>query len=419
MKELAKKVVAAILGSQIRRLYRKNEFRVVAVVGSIGKTSSKLAIANVLSNRFKVQHQEGNYNHIVTAPLVFFGETTPSLFNPLAWLAVFWRNEKQLRRKYPYEIVVLELGTDGPGQLKDFKKYLKLELAVVTSITPEHMEFFGTLDEVAKEELSVSGMSSLIMANSDFCDKKYLKDLSNLLTYGIDEPADYMLDAGNGKLTVSSGKKVLAEAENSGLTKPEMYSLLAAAAVAHKIGMLPDEITAGIKNIKPVPGRMQRLAGVNNSTIIDDSYNASPEAVKLALQSLYQIKASQKISVLGNMNELGDYSQAAHTEIGRLCDPKKLDLVITIGPDANRYLADTAEAKGCSVQRFDNPYDAGKYLKSTIKKGALILVKGSQFGVFAEEAIKPVLANPEDISKLVRQSASWLKAKKREFGHLS
>jgi len=116
----------------------------------MGKTSTKLAIANTLSTKYKVQHQEGNYNDLVTAPLVFFGEATPSLFNPLAWLAVFWRNEKKLRQTYPYEIVVLELGTDGPGQIDRFKKYLNLEVAVITAITPEHMEFFGALDEVAE-----------------------------------------------------------------------------------------------------------------------------------------------------------------------------------------------------------------------------------------------------------------------------
>jgi UDP-N-acetylmuramoyl-tripeptide--D-alanyl-D-alanine ligase len=139
-------------------------------------------------------------------------------------------------------------------------------------------------------------------------------------------------------------------------------------------------------------------------------------ALKLALDSLYEIKAPQKIAVLGNMNELGKYSETTHTEIGTYCDPKQLDLVVTIGPDANKYLAPAAEAKGCSVKIFENPYDAGTFLKPLIKKGAVILVKGSQNKVFAEETIKSLLANPADESKLVRQSQEWLNKKQKAFG---
>src|SRR5579862_1199070 len=337
MKRLAKKAVAAVLGFQIRRLYKKNNFKVVAVAGSIGKTSTKLAIADVLKAGFKVQHQEGNYNDLVTVPLVFFGEKIPKLFNPFSWLAVFWRNEKQIRRNYPYEIVVLELGTDAPGQIKQFKSYLKLEIGVVTAITPEHMQFFSSLDEVAKEELSVSQFSSLVLANRDLCAEEYLSAVPQLVTYALKEPADY----GPSKLLDAKDK-----------SEAEKYSLLAAIAVAQKLGMPAEDIPKGIKNIKPVPGRMQQLVGIKNSTIIDDTYNSSPEAVKLALDYLYAIKAPQKIAILGNMNELGKYSEAAHTEIGSLCDPKQLDLVVTIGPDANKYLAQVAEAKGCDVQKF-------------------------------------------------------------------
>jgi UDP-N-acetylmuramoyl-tripeptide--D-alanyl-D-alanine ligase len=194
-----------------------------------------------------------------------------------------------------------------------------------------------------------------------------------------------------------------------------MYSALAAWAVAKKLGMSDDAIKKGLENIQPVAGRMQWLAGVNGSTIIDDSYNASPDAVKLALEALYETDAPQKIAVLGNMNELGDFSKQAHEEIGALCDPKQLELVVTIGPDANAYLAPAASAQGCKVHGFDSPYDAGKFLKPIIKKGAVVLVKGSQNKVFAEETIKSLLADPADVAKLVRQSPDWMKIKKKAF----
>ncbi|HET7827881.1 MAG TPA: cyanophycin synthetase, partial [Candidatus Saccharimonadales bacterium] len=161
--------------------------------------------------------------------------------------------------------------------------------------------------------------------------------------------------------------------------------------------------------------RMQILLCVNGSTIIDDSYNASPAAVKLALDYLYEIDSPQKIAVLGNMNELGSFSESAHIEIGKYCDPKQLALVITIGPDANKYLAPSASAMGCKVHEFDSPYTAGEYLKPILQKGAAVLVKGSQNGVFAEETVKLLLANPADVNKLVRQSTDWLKIKQKAF----
>jgi UDP-N-acetylmuramoyl-tripeptide--D-alanyl-D-alanine ligase len=160
---------------------------------------------------------------------------------------------------------------------------------------------------------------------------------------------------------------------------------------------------------------MRRLAGVNGSIIIDDTYNASPEAVKLALSSLYQMDSPQKIAVLGNMNELGASSEEEHRKIGEYCDPKQLSLVLTLGTDANKYLAEAAETKGCKVVTFDNPYTIGDYLKSIVKPGAIVLAKGSQNGVFAEEAVKLLLANPKDQSKLVRQSPQWLKIKTKAF----
>lgn len=401
MKKLAKKLVAAILGYQVRRLLKKNDTKVIGVVGSIGKTSTKLAVARVLGTGFKVRYQTGNYNDIVTVPLIFFGEETPSLFNPFAWIALFWRNQRQIGRAYPYDVVVVELGSDGPGQIEEFGSYLRLEIGVVTAITPEHMQFFSSLDAVAQEEVAISGFSSLVLANRDLCDEKYLKQLPEILTYGLKQKADFGPEMISG---VAKGK-----------SEAEQYSLLAAAAVGGKLGLKNEDMRKGLANFQPVPGRMQELAGVNGSRIIDDTYNSSPAAARLALDYLYEQKSPQKIAVLGNMNELGDYAKQAHEEIGEYCDPKQLEQVITIGPEANEFLASAAKAKGCSVKTFDSPYAAGEYLMPMIEKGAVVLVKGSQNKVFAEETIKSLLAEPADAKKLVRQSDYWMKIKKAAF----
>lgn len=420
MKRIARSVIVAILGWQVRRLRRKHDFKVVAVVGSIGKTSTKFAIAQVVGANRKVRFQEGNYNDLVSVPLVFFGLPIPSLFNPLAWLVTIIRCESQIHRSYPYDVVIVEVGTDGPGQIAAFERYLHADIGVLTAITPEHMEFFTDLDAVANEELSIYEYSDYILANADLIDDRYLTFLEDPATYALHNQATYKVDSfsfqSDGvtfKLS-KDGKKFL-NASHTSIAEPHLYSLTAAVAVADKLGLSSDEIIDGLVHVKPVSGRMQLLKGIRNSSIIDDSYNASPEAAKAAIETLYRIDAPQKIALLGNMNELGTFSPDAHTEVGSLCDPKQLSVVVTLGPDANEYLAAAAEAQGCVVKRFDTPYEAGEYLRETITNGAVVLVKGSQNRVYAEEAIKPILADPNDVQKLVRQSPSWLKKKSQNF----
>ncbi len=411
-----------ILGWQLRRLQSKSHIKTIGIVGSYGKTSTKFAIAMTLKQHFRVRFQEGNYNHPLTVPLVFFDEKLPGLSNPLAWLLLFIRNELHLRRPYPYDIVVLELGTDGPGQINVFSRYLKLDLAVVTSISYEHMEFFSDLQAVADEELSVKNFSKHLVINIDLCAKEYISDIDiPIITYGYNNnQADYSIVTnrdGQDKqiFTINYQGTELLEAPCQNKSKAFLYSACASAVVGNHYQMPPNTIVEGIKSIKPVSGRMQLLRGVRGSTIIDETYNASPAATKAALDVLYDMESPQKIALLGNMNELGNYSPAAHTEVGEYCNPNQLDLIITIGPDANEYLAPAASARGCQVKTFKTPFDAGDYLKSNIKEGAIVLVKGSQNQVFAEEAIKAILADPKDTSRLVRQSPEWLKKKALNF----
>ncbi len=421
MKSAAKKIVAVILGWQVKRLKSKNDFKVIAVAGSIGKTSTKLAIAHVLSGGLRVRYQNGNYNDLVSVPLIFFNKTLPGLYNPFSWLKIFWQNELTLRQPFAHDTVVVELGTDGPGQLAQFSKYLGVDIGVLTSISPEHMQFFDNMQAVAKEELELASLSKQLLINKDLVKQEYLKEIvAPLSYYSLKSPNDYSLgkikfSGEHCSFDVSKSGQNLLSARHEAVSEPQLYSVLAAISVADLLGLSAGQIKKGLAKIKPVSGRMQKLAGINNSTIIDDTYNASPDATKAALDTLYRIKAPYKIAVLGNMNELGSYSQEAHTEIGKYCDSKELDLVITIGPQANQFLALAAEASGCKVQSFDSPYVAGDYLSSVIKPKSLVLIKGSQNKVFAEETVKKILQNPKDASKLVRQSPHWLKIKEKTF----
>lgn len=417
MQEFAKKIVVAILGWQVRRLRAENNFKVVAVAGSLGKTSTKRTIATVLKAKFKVQYQDGNYNDIVTVPLIFFGQDQPSLFNPFAWLKIILSNETQLKKKYPYSVVVVEVGSDGPGQIEKYGQYLYADIGVLTGVAPEHMEFFGGLDAVANEETSISELCEKLIVGQDLIDPKYLGLIGKKpITYGIEQPADIRLtdikfDGLQSSFKVLKDNSLFLSAKHELIAQTLLYGAAAAIAVADELGMNAEEIKRGLAKVKPASGRMQILLGINGSRIIDDTYNATPQTFKAALDTLYRLDAPQKIAILGSMNELGSYTEAAHKEVGRYCDPKQIDILITIGADANKIMAAEAEARGCKVRRFNNPFTAGQYIKPLVKRGALILAKGSQNKIFAEEAVKFLLANPADASKLVRQSPYWDKRK--------
>ena len=420
VKKIGKNWLTKKLEKQVKKLRKKHVFLVVAVVGSVGKTSTKLAIAEMLKTQKSVRYQEGNYNDRLTVPLVFFGHDNPNMFNVFAWLKIFRSNRKQIRRKHFYDVVVLELGTDGPGQLKDFE-YINPDISVVTAVTPEHMEFFDSIDAVADEELAVTKFSKKVIVNVDDVSPKYIKNIKNLTTYGL-QKADYMASISTKK------NKQLINVSRSDLSINKEISLLgmqgakvalAALAVANELDLTQANILNGLGHLKAFSGRMNILDGINKSTIIDDTYNSSPAAVTAGLDVLYAMKAPQKIAILGTMNELGKFSDDAHKEIGKYCDPKQLDMVVTIGKLAEEFTAKVAKQKGCQVHSFDSPYDAGDFVKSRLVKGAVVFAKGSQNRVFAEESLKVLLADRDDEKKLVRQSKYWLDIKEGQFGRRS
>lgn len=419
LKKLGKAILCRQLERQVTELRRKNDFKVVAVAGSVGKTSTKLAIAKTLGAQHKVIYQDGNYNDRLTVPLIFFGQEQPGIYNLLAWRRILKANKRKLRRKYPYEVVVVELGTDEPGQLKDFA-YLQPDITVLTAIADEHMSQFKTMEAVAAEELVPLAYSRHTLLNLDDIPAEYLPE-GEFQTYGIQQKADYMVKDRQArslqgqKLTFTLPGEKSFEADVATLGSQGAKITLAAVAVGDLLGLSNRQIKQSLKAVTPVAGRMQILAGKQGSIIIDDTYNASPVAVEAALDVLYQTDARQRIAILGSMNELGSDSATWHSEVGGYCNPKQLDLVVTIGREAAEYLAPVAKNQGCEVKSFMNPYEAGDFVAGQIKTGAVILAKGSQNGVFAEEAVKRLLANQSQARKLVRQSDHWLAVKKSQF----
>ncbi len=230
--------------------------------------------------------------------------------------------------------------------------------------------------------------------------------------YYINKRVDRDLDGQTLTVGLPSGTVDL---ETVLIGKQGAITALAAVAVGDLLGLSSEKLKLSLPKVLPYAGRMQILVGKKDVILIDDTYNAAPKSCKAALDVLYTADAPQRIAILGSINEMGNLAEAMHREVGEYCDPAKLDLVVTIGRDAERWIAPIARAKGCAVMSFVSPYDAGRYVLEQLKNEAVVLAKGSQNGVFAEEALKQLLDNPADSAKLVRQSEYWMSVKRKQF----
>lgn len=420
--QLLKHLLEKILGSYVKKYLKSHSnVKLITVVGSVGKTSVKSATATVLSEKFTVRHSRGNLNTTLSAPLEILGIDGPkNVKSPLDWLKVFSAARSSIKNPQSPDIIIQECGIDCPGEMATFMRYVQPDIAIITSVAPEHMEFFKTIDVVAREELSISQVAKKTIFNFHDIDKKYHSlIIGEKISYG-DESADVLLQiqetTSDGYIaTLRHNQEESHDISISVLGKHNIRSITGAAAAGLACGMNIDEVAVVLTKIKPVSGRMNILRGAQGCTLLDDTYNASPVAMENSLKTLYSLETSRKIAVLGDMNELGDSSKLEHEKIGRLCDPKQLDLLITVGKLAKKHLAPIAEKNGCKVLSFDKSPEAGEFLKIKGIKDSTILFKGSQGGIYLEEAIKPLLNNPADSQKLVRQSETWLKKKQQFF----
>jgi len=414
----------------VKKYFKKHpEVRLVVVVGSVGKTSTKIAIGTVLSEKLRVRLHEGNHNSELSAPLAILGIDFPDNIRDIRqWITVFKAVNSRITQPADVDVIVQELGTDRVGQIPHFGTYLTPDIAVVTAVAPEHMEYFQTLEAVAAEELAVVNYSKSAIINRDDIPGVYAADITNanINTYGTTASAEYRFttddytfaDGFSGTFTASGfADSVMVTLKLAG--EHSIRAAVAAGAVAVKLGFSPAEAAKGLEKVRAVKGRMNILRGVNESVIIDDSYNSSPLAVASALRVLYQMNVPQKIAVLGSMNELGSVSVHEHEAVGVLCDPVQLAHVVTVGDEAEKYLAPAARAQGCHVVSFKSALEAGAYVHKFLEKGGAVLFKGSQGGIYLEEAVKVILHSTEEENQLVRQSPGWLETKQKFFESLT
>ncbi len=435
MKTTFKKIISYILKIESRFVLWKYKPKVIAITGSVGKTSTKDAVYGIISKISYVRKSEKSYNSEIGLPLTILG--CPNGWNnPYVWLKNILKGLWLFiwPHKYP-EWLVLEVGVGKPGDMRQTASWLKTDAVIITAIgeTPVHIEFFNSRDHLVKEKsglIKTLKKDGLLILNAD--DKTVLelktKSKNRTLTFGFSEDADVRgseesilysdsgLPAGEAGLPqgiifrVDEGGNSLPVIIEGVFGKNHLYASLAALAFFYglKFNIL-DAINA-LKNYDVPPGRMRLLSGINNSLIIDDSYNSSPFACESALKTLGEIKSvGRKIAVLGDMLELGKYTEESHKNIGKIAE-KNAEILIVVGPRA-KTIEEGAVLAGMNeknIFEFNNSRETGEFLKTFVKNGDLVLVKGSQ-GMRMERAVEAVLKDKENKEKLlVRQDKEWL-----------
>lgn len=420
IKEILKKIVVFILAGEGRLILRKYKPKIIAITGTVGKTSSKDAIALVLGSRLNVRKSEKSYNSELGVPLTIIGEKSAWL-NPFQWIIVFWRGLKVLVKSEPYPTwLVLEMGVGKPGDMENLISWAVPDIAVFTALaeTPVHVEKFSSAEELMKEKLKLAGAvkkDGCLVLNSD---DKIISGIKGqkTITFGFEEGADltasnYNISPDGISFKISYKGKIIPVRMSNVFGRQYVYTALSALAVGIALELNLVEMVEALSRFKPPPGRMNLLGGIKNSFILDDTYNSSPVAALAALEVLKDLPAERKIAVLGDMLELGKFTIDEHRKIGRKIKEDNIDLLVTVGPRA-RFIADEARAMGFSPEKifeFANADEAKIPLQEKIKQGDLILIKGSQ-AMRMEKIVEEIMARPEDKENLlVRQDKNWLR----------
>jgi len=421
-----KKLIELKLRVLARLVIRRYKPEIIGITGSVGKTSAKEAIFAVLSPKFQVRKSEKNYNNEIGLPLAIIGAESPgrSFFG---WGAVFFRAFWMIlfkSKNYP-RILVLEMGADKPGDISYLLKIVKPKIGVITSIGESHLEFFKTVEGVKKEkgtlvrELKKDSWAVLNFDDPN-CRSLVSETSAKIMTYGFGKGSDVWVPENGDNIANPNGASFKLQHQGSfipvllpgAVGRPAMYAALIGAAVGIIYGLNLVEISKNLSGFRPARGRMNLIPGIKNTLVIDDTYNSSPQSSIEALEVLARMPAGpsvKRFAVLGDMLELGKYTEEGHRLVGRKAADLKINQLIVVG-ERSRDIARGAQEAGMpegNIFHFPEAGQAGLFVQERIKEGDIILVKGSQ-GARMEKIVKEIMAEPLRAGELlVRQDANW------------
>lgn len=340
--------------------YKRKLFKgtVIGITGSVGKTSTKDILSNILSENFKVLKTIGNENSQVGLPLTI------------------------LRLK-DEDVMVLEMGMSRKGEMHNLSELAKPDVAVITNVLDSHIGNLGTKENILKAKLEIiDAMESgtLIINNDNDMLKNITLDKENkarIMTYGIENKSNVMASNIKEGIKTTFDIEDITGLEIKGCTAL-IYNVLAAYLVSKLLGVSRAMIKKGINEYQGEKHRLEIINLDDNVTIIDDAYNASYDSVALALEYMKNF-SGRKIAVLGDILELGKESKKVHRKIGKLVTQSGIDYLVTIGK-YSKYIKKEAQKNGMkrrNVKHFKNEVKGRRYVKSLIKKNDVLLIKGS------------------------------------------
>lgn len=352
--------------------YRKKfPIPVVALTGSVGKTTTKDMTASVLSERFNVLKTEGNMNSEIGLPLTLF------------------------RLNHTHEIAVLELGMDHAGEIDYLSAMVEPNVVLMTNIGDSHMEHFGSREKIleAKSEIfhHVSPDAFVVLNGDDPLLRKKGASLPyQKVLAGAGENLDYRATglSSDGRSRVSCTLHTpngTLPVEIPALGAHMIYPALMAAAVGEHFGLTPEQITAGIRHFAPTKMRMNILRRGDGITILNDAYNANPQSMRAAVEVLSSMEGDYKIAVLGDMFELGPLAPALHAGVGEHLGRSKVDCLVAVGNLA-RHIYDAASPHMAQAHYCKSKEEAKPLLAELLRPQATVLVKASRGMAFEELA---------------------------------
>ncbi len=436
IKTFFRQIIVALLRFEARLVLWRYKPKIVAVTGNVGKTSAKDAIALGLKLKATVRESKKSFNSEIGVPLTILG--LPNAWNnPFAWLKNIIHGFSLIVSRAPYpEWLVLEVGADRVGDIKSLARWLRPHIAVLTSLpeVPVHVEFFPSPESLFAEKGSLLAAvrpgGTVIINQDDERVRGVLDKLINekklagkkIVRIGWSDSADIKINNDHLALDPTGAPNGIAcKVDYAGHTIPlrltelygshQLYAVLFGLAVGISLDYPLLSLAERLETYAPPAGRGRVIAGVKGTWIIDDSYNASPAAVSAALTTLKSFPvAKRRISVLGDMLELGTYTIDAHREVGKVA-AGVCDLIVAVGVRAKFIIEGAGEAgfNRKKLKHFTDAREAGEAIESLIAEGDVILIKGSQ-SIRLERVVEEIMAEPDKKAGLLcRQEPEWLK----------
>ena len=350
-----------------RYVRRESGAKVVAITGSAGKTTTKDTIAEFLGGKYRVVKNTGNLNNHLGLPLSL------------------------LELRHGADVAVMELGMNHAGEIRTLVGVATPEVRVWTNVGEAHIGHFGSTAAIADakgEILEDAGTETLLIANADdpLVMERVGQFAGRVVTFGTAEGAtirgvdveDLGLDGSRARLVTPAGERTLSVPL---LGRGHLMNVLCGTATALEMGVDLDTIVATASKLKPSSKRGAILKLPKGVTVIDDSYNSSPSALRRSLEVIARSWSARRIAVLGEMLELGDLSVRLHEECGRAAADSKLWRLVTVGGEPARALGEAAIAAGMkrdAVLHFNTSNEAATAVTSFLTAGDVVLVKGSR-----------------------------------------